>query len=960
MVQNLKIKIIFIIALLLGAAYVLYYKNITLGLDLSGGSSLRYKLPPPEDFSPDEGRTMKDVTADTVAVFRKRIEGYGLKEIPIRVQGDNEILIELPGMSQAEVDDIVNIIQSQGNLEYMLVSEDESDQDDPSIAVDVKAETLKLINHLKKLEEDEGGWDLNTNLSALTFSKTINDESAHYFWLPRSADVVEIEYGFKVEENSTFEGLGVQIDSNSDLIQHFFLLMKRYDNENWRFHGQDLSRVSPSRDQNQNPAVGFEFNSNKAGHFGDFTDEHTNKRLAIVLDGKVSSDPKIHTAIRGPGTISGPQPQGFTLREQKALLTILRSGSVEVKPVLMSQNTIGPTLGENSIYRGKIAAVIGLTAVFAFMVIYYMTAGLIASLSLAVNLIFLMGVLIFLEATLTLPGIAGIVLTVGMAVDANILIFERIREEKDRGKTIAQSIKNGFERAFITIVDANVTTFITGFILFQFGTGPIKGFAATLMIGICSSLFAALVVSKVVFALLLDKGVIKKNLAMLRLLKSPNISFIKGMPPAGICSLIIVVVGLAGFVVADQSKYGLDFTGGYNVHLKCVEGTSQADIQTILGSEYPNVQVVSIDQGAVKRVEEPFEVFDIKIKSTMSVKEALLAEEEALKAAGGAAAEPESDVSSAAQGPVGSSAVYLKKIKELLKGKLVKDPIFDLSLHPDEATQTTMVDFGLNLAEPTDEAGLKSAFGDLLEIKEAKFSDDNKSVLVKAVYPVGTTFTPMWIQGRISTTLKKASKAGSQVELLDPFPLTGYIGPTVGHQLRDAAVIAIFFSLVAIIVYIRLRFKQYKYGLAAAAALVHDVLITLGAVTAARATGLVDVEIDLPLIAAFLTIIGYSLNDTIVVFDRVRENLPRVSMPFPDLVNLSINQTLSRTVLTSLTTLMAVVLLFVLNYGQRNVMEGFSFALIVGVVVGTYSSIFVASPVLLLLHRREEQQAAVK
>jgi preprotein translocase SecF subunit len=222
------------------------------------------------------------------------------------------------------------------------------------------------------------------------------------------------------------------------------------------------------------------------------------------------------------------------------------------------------------------------------------------------------------------------------------------------------------------------------------------------------------------------------------------------------------------------------------------------------------------------------------------------------------------------------------------------------------------------------------------------------------------TISKSAMKGRITTNIKLAAETGLDIELSDPFPLTGYIGPTVGHQLRDKAVIAIFFSLVAIIIYIRLRFKEYKYGFAAATALVHDVLITLGAVALARMSGLVDVEIDLPLIAAFMTIIGYSLNDTIVVFDRVRENLPRINLPFNNLVNLSINQTLSRTVLTSITTLLTVIILFVLNYNQRNVMEGFSFALIVGLVVGTYSSIFVASPVLLLLHRREQQTAAGK
>jgi preprotein translocase SecF subunit len=305
-------------------------------------------------------------------------------------------------------------------------------------------------------------------------------------------------------------------------------------------------------------------------------------------------------------------------------------------------------------------------------------------------------------------------------------------------------------------------------------------------------------------------------------------------------------------------------------------------------------------------------------------------------------------------------ADYLDEIKRRMSDVLVKDPITELNLTPNMEKQTTAVSFNLNLSQAVEKADLESALGGAFTLEEVTMGGDGKTASVRAVYPRGTNLSRTGMQTIITSQIENAAEAGSPVALLDPFPSTGYIGPTVGHQLRDAAIISIFFSLVAIIVYIRLRFKEYKYGIAAAAALVHDVLITLGAVTAARMAGIVDVQIDLPLIAAFLTIIGYSLNDTIVVFDRVRENLPRMNLPFKELLNVSINQTLSRTILTSLTTLLALVLLFGLNYGQRNVLEGFSFAMIVGVLVGTYSSIFVASPVLLWLNLREAKAEGVK
>jgi len=326
--------------------------------------------------------------------------------------------------------------------------------------------------------------------------------------------------------------------------------------------------------------VGFAFKPGREADFAEFTAAHINKAMAIVLDGQINSAPVIQGEISGPGIISGPQPTGFTRIEQTNLLTVLRSGSLDVKPVMLSLNTIGPTLGENSIERGEIAALIGGALVLVFMVGYYFFAGVLATITLMVNLLLLLGIMAFLEATMTLPGIAGIVLTVGMAVDANILIYERIREEKKKGKTLLQAVKNGFERAFVTIVDANVTTFITGFILYKVGTGPVQGFAATLMIGICTSLFSALLVSKVMFAILLERGWLKQ-VRMLRILESPSFDFMRLKTAAVTLSVIAVLVSLALFGASDSGKYGLDFTGGFNCFTFHDKGVSK-DAQILI------------------------------------------------------------------------------------------------------------------------------------------------------------------------------------------------------------------------------------------------------------------------------------------------------------------------------------------------------------------------------------------
>jgi SecD/SecF fusion protein len=947
MVQNLNTKIALILALLVAAIWVLYSKEITLGLDLSGGSSLRYKLP---DATSEE-------TDSTIEVFRKRTDSLGIKEIQITKQGTDEVLVSLPGMEKSEVENIVQIIQSQGNLEWFLVAENETDGTRPDdIFIDLNNETKRLVTYLKE-KEAAGGWDLSVDLTPLDVAMEINGRDVTFRWVPLADDTLTENKRDIPEKNSTFESLRARQDESEEaLASTYFRLVKIFKDEGWRFGGKDLISVHPSTDKMRMPAVGFTFSPARAGDFGSFTKTHIKKNLAIVLDGRLSTDPVIQSELPGGGIISGPQPKGFTVEEQKSLITILKSGSISVKPVLLSRHDIGPTLGENSIERGRLAGIVGLASVFVFISLYYFLAGIVACLSLAFNLTILMAIIYFMDATLTLPGIAGLVLTVGMAVDANILIFERIREEKEKGKTIGQSIKNGFERAFVTIVDANATTFITAFILFYYGTGPIKGFALILMYGIVTSLLSALFLSKVIFALMLEKGL--ADLKMLRLMRKSGIPFLSWRKRAAVISLILIVAGLAAFISEDKSKYGLDFTGGYNVHLVCAEGTTQAEVQQSLGAYFENVQVISVNADDTTQAPGSPEIFNVKIKSTALGDEAQA--ETAEKT--GESGEAENSLPSDA---------YLARIREIMGARILQDPISNLRIESDLENESTKVNVRLHFVTPpaTDEQiaslsgddltkaqieTVKLAMGDFMECGAFIFSEGGSALDLAGVYKRSATVTPERFTAGLLRQLKQAENSGLPVNLSDPFPMTDYIGPTVGVELRDKAIIAIFFSLVAIIVYIRLRFKEYKYGFAACIALVHDVLITLGAVAAVRMTGLVDIEIDLPIIAAFLTIIGYSLNDTIVVFDRIRENLPRMNRPFGEVINVSINQTLRRTILTSLTTLLVVSILFGINYGQRNVLEGFSFAMIIGVLVGTYSSIFVASPVLFALNKREE------
>jgi SecD/SecF fusion protein len=539
------------------------------------------------------------------------------------------------------------------------------------------------------------------------------------------------------------------------------------------------------------PIVGLRFNSKGARKFARITGENVGKRLAILLDGKVQSAPVIRERIpSGQAVITGR----FSLDEARDLAIVLKAGALPAPLKIEEERTVGPLLGKDSISKGVRAAIIGGIVVTFFMIIYYLFAGLIAIIALVLNLILILGALSYFHATLTLPGIAGIVLTIGMAVDANVLIFERIREELRLGKSLPASVDAGYHKAFLTIFDANLTTLITALILFQFGTGPIRGFATTLSIGILASMFTALFVTRVIFDFSISKGL--KKLPMLSFFpKVPSFKFIGRRYFAYLFSLSLIATGVICFAKRGENNFGIDFSGG------------------------------------------TLQEYGFKKQINVSI------------------------------------------IRKALK------------------------DIGL---------------GDSL-IQQIKGTD---------------RFLIRTYRGETDEILKEFNKRFGK----DSFDLlrTESVGPAVGKDLRRKAILALFWSLVAMCIYISIRFK-FKFAIAAIIALFHDILISIGAIS------LTGRELSLPIIAALLTIVGYSINDTIVVFDRIRENMRLgKKLKLPQLVNLSINQTLARTLLTSLTTLFVIISLYSLG---GEVINPFAFTLLVGVVIGTYSSVFVASPI---------------
>ncbi len=541
------------------------------------------------------------------------------------------------------------------------------------------------------------------------------------------------------------------------------------------------------------PYVSLEFNDKGADLFAELTGQNVGKRLAVVLDGEVYTAPVIREKIpSGRAQITG----NFSVEEAKDIALVLRAGALPAPVKIIEERSVGAALGRDSIEKGIKSVIIGGIAVLVFMAGYYLLAGAIADFALVFNIILITAAMSYFRATLTLPGIAGLVLTIGMAVDANVLIFERIREESRLGKPFKAAIGAGYAKAFLTILDSNVTTLITALILFQFGTGPVKGFATTLSIGIITSMFTALFVTRLMLDLVSAARPKMQKLTMFQFFKDTKIPFIKVRKFAYVFSLCVIVLGMTMFIHRGEKNYGLDFTGGTLFQLDFKEKTPIAEVRKALSE-------------------------------------------------------------------MGMGAASIQR-----------------------------------------------------------FGEENE-IIVRA--------TNMQADELINGLTKKFGETAFQIVRVEE------VGPAVGKDLRTIAVKALAFAIIGILIYVGFRF-EFRFATTAVIALLHDVLIALSMIALTKR------EISLPVVAAILTVVGYSINDTIVVFDRIREDkkLMRKSS-LSEIIDVSINQTLSRTTLTSLTTLLVVLALFLFG---GPVINDFAFVLLIGVTFGTYSSVFVAAPLL--------------
>jgi protein-export membrane protein SecD/preprotein translocase SecF subunit len=637
--------------------------------------------------------------------------------------------------------------------------------------------------------------------------------------------------------------------------------------------------------------VSMGFDSQGSRKFGELTSNHVGELLAILLDGKVQSAPRINEPILGGNAqISGD----FTFEEAQYLANILKAGAFPVGVKIAEERTVGPTLGQEAIDDGIRAAVIGMTVVLIFMLIYYRFSGIVAIIALAFNMLIILGALAGFGAALTLPGLAGLVLTIGIAVDANVLIFERIREELRTGKTVWSAIETGYQKAFWTILDANVTTLAVAAVLYHFGTGPIKGFAVTLGIGIFASMFTAIVVTREIYGWVLGSREVRKLSIGQEVIRGTTIGFLGKSRMGFLVSSILIIIGLVSLVLHNGPNFGIDFRGGVKTYAKFNRVVTQPELSAKLmelGYEHSKIQVDASKQEA---------------------------------------------------------SIDIGYQQEFDSQRVVAPLIAD----PGDATagsvQVSSTQERVHVFRPGDVIQLVEGEHRLRnEIREIVEGEDTITfVLANEVGSDLTQAAEVQIQASVGQILTDALLQGEGDWQAMPRAVSvNEVGPSVGKDLKWAALWSVLWSIVILLLYISWRF-EFRFAIGAIAALVHDVLITLGVFSVFVR------EINLPTVAAFLTIIGYSLNDTIVVFDRIRENSTLLrGADFAEIINRSINQSLSRTVVTSLTTLFVVLVIFLQTSAGQEI-NTFALALIVGVIVGTYSSIFIASPIIHLWHLR--------
>ena len=779
-------------------------------------------------------------------VLRKRIDKFGVTQPNIQRLGNSgRILVELPGAK--DIDRVKKLLQSTAQLEFWTT---EKNIDFFPFLNEASKVVKDLVDEEKKLDEKE---KTTSEIDDLLADVEVKADSLSMDKNPLLDLIIGTGFQGGPVLAQVYEKDLATVDSylNNPKVRQLLPASKRFTKFLWGIPDPETKIVdlyiikanrnnvpplgggvvvdaSQGYDMAQNPAVNMQMNGMGAKLWEDLTgDAYKNSyNIAIVLD---------ETVYSAPGVTSGPISGGrseitgdFSLNDAIDLANVLRAGKLPASADIIQSEIIGPSLGKESIEKGINSFLIALFLVLIWMYFYYGRAGLFADVALVLNIVLIFGFLSGLGAVLTLPGIAGIVLTIGMSVDANVLIFERVREELRREKGLKQAVSDGFSNALSSILDANITTGVTALVLFVFGTGPIKGFATTLLIGIMTSLFTAIFITR----MLVENHISKSKLLDFSTSLTKNwlsnigISFLIKRRISYVVSGTFIIIGLSSLFINGLNQ-GVDFVGGRSYIVRFEQPVSQEKIQSNLIKVLGNAEVKTFGS-------------DNQLKITTNYKVDI----------------DSSDIDD--------------EINNILYTDLIE-------FMPENIAYE---DFVVN-------------------------GDENK-------------------QAGIMSSIK--------------------VGPTIADDIKKNSFYAVFGSLIIVFLYILLRFKNWQFSLGAVSAVFHDVLVVLGIFSLTYSFMPFNMEINQAFIAAVLTVIGYSLNDTVVVFDRIREyrNI-NTSWELPRVVDSALNSTLSRTLNTSFTTLVVLISIFV--FGGESI-RGFMFALIVGVLIGTYSSVFVATPVM--------------
>ncbi|HOK41226.1 MAG TPA: protein translocase subunit SecD [bacterium] len=910
-------------------------KTINLGLDLKGGMYLviqvdtkKVREQAEKEKAEDIEHKVQDAIDKVFIVLQRRIDEFGVAE-PSIVKSGEKIIIQLPGLKDRTR--AKNLVGSTAALEFRMVHLDND----------------KL---LKYLVDEEG------NL------------------LPN----VELPPGYEIlYENPRNRDGSYKLDAKGQKLKVPYLISTKVE-----LSGNDLKDAYVAFNQQTNqPYIQLILNYEATAKFADLTNKYkpvneVYRRLAIILDNKVIMAPRIMSRIdNGRPIIEG----GFSLEEAKDVAITLRAGALPVPIQIVQENTVGPSLGKDSIVKGIKAAIIGLILILVFMIYNYSFAGFIADLALIFNLIILMAAMAMLGATLTLPGIAGIILTIGMAVDANIIVYERIKEELRNGQSIKNAIEQGYSRAFVAIFDANLTTILTSIVLYQFGIGPIKGFAVTLTIGILANMFTALFFTRTLYNLSISNRVQIKSLSIFSLftkyenqITKKREKIINFVSIRNICigiSLLVFLTGIISMIVNKGLKYGIDFTGGASILIKFYKEITAKEIEKLRNLFIQNGLIGSLQDFKSLDEEKSYKIKFVT-KLERSAKEQLNIKEVATKIENILVKEFMANIET--NGKINLNG----EIDDENFLKVLYDIDADIILN-EIATLTPIKDFDdLNfitllkkykldnnvfkeyfVTRPVSLTETKKNINDISrsELKEFILHQlkQNEREYKELLYKLNELKREVLL-----TDLNKLKDIGFSENVIEKmkekFYLSSFviediqeIGPTISSDYSSRTIHSIIWALILILIYISWRF-QFRFSVSAVVALIHDVLITLGIFS------FISLEVDNQIVAAILTLIGYSLNDTIIIFDRIRENMSLFkNKNLSEIINISITQTLSRTILTSLTTLFAVISLYI--FGGKN-LNAFSFTLLVGIIIGTYSSIYIASPILLLLDKNKNSK----